>query len=161
MTTLTVEQVNDLCDAIKTAYTTIGGKISDPDVRASYAKMPPMIDSLRDLALAALSERGGETPIAYGVRNDQGYWAGCWNDLATAEAIRAKGQPSHHEVVIPLYTRPQAVTVSEQNAELAEELEAILNDKILGPEEWRRKAGFFLATKSAVLLAAIRGGRHD
>lgn len=39
----------------------------------------------------------------YGVRNDQGYWAGCWNDRAIAESVCA-GQPeSHHSEVIPLY----------------------------------------------------------
>lgn len=48
----------------------------------------------------------GQEPRAYGVVNDQGYWAGCWNRREDAEAVKAKGQPSHKEVVIPLYAAP-------------------------------------------------------
>lgn len=39
---------------------------------------------------------------AFALRNDQGYWCGIWNDRATAEQIKAKGQPSHSERIVEL-----------------------------------------------------------
>lgn len=39
-------------------------------------------------------------PAAYAVRNNQGYWAGIWNDRKTAELVQTKGQPDHGEKII-------------------------------------------------------------
>lgn len=39
---------------------------------------------------------------AFGVRNDQGFWVGIWNDRETAAQVVSKGQPAHHEQVVAL-----------------------------------------------------------
>jgi len=41
-------------------------------------------------------------PDAYAVRNDQGFWAGIWNDRETAESVKDKGQPAHKEQIVEL-----------------------------------------------------------
>lgn len=42
-------------------------------------------------------------PVAYAVRNDQGYWVGIWNTREEAERVRDKGVPSHDEIIVELY----------------------------------------------------------
>lgn len=43
--------------------------------------------------------------VFYGVRNDQGFWAGLWNDRANAELVVSKGQRAHGERVVELVER--------------------------------------------------------
>ena len=43
-----------------------------------------------------------ETPTAFAVRNDQGYWVGIWNDREMAEHVLSKLPPSGNEAIIPV-----------------------------------------------------------
>lgn len=45
-------------------------------------------------------------PYAYAVVNDQGYFVGIWSDEQIAIDICNKGQPSHHQKVVPVYAHP-------------------------------------------------------
>lgn len=46
-------------------------------------------------------------PYCYVVENDQGYLVGAWKSRTIAEEVADKGQPSHHECVVPLYRHPE------------------------------------------------------
>src|SRR5688572_29439692 len=59
-------------------------------------------DDARDEGEAHITQR---QPLAYGVRNDQGFWVGVWTTREAADYVKSKGQPSHHEEVVPLYDR--------------------------------------------------------
>ncbi len=48
------------------------------------------------------AERKAKQVIAYGVLNDQGYWAGIYHDRETAELVVSKGVPSAHEQIVEL-----------------------------------------------------------
>lgn len=44
-----------------------------------------------------------QKPVAYGIRNGDGYWCYIYKDRETAEKIVAKGLKSNKEEVVPLY----------------------------------------------------------
>ena len=46
--------------------------------------------------------RATKPVIAYGVLNDQGYWAGIYHERETAELVISKGQAAHHEQLVAL-----------------------------------------------------------
>ena len=94
MTALTVEQV----------------EIARADLKTGYQASLWMVDALCDLALAALSERGGE-PIGWLLWPSMRFKTNA--GIGVYPPVSVKIDP------IPLFTRPQAGpgTVSEQNAE--------------------------------------------
>lgn len=49
-----------------------------------------------------------QDPYAWLAVNDQGFIVGAWKDKQIAEAVCAKGQPSHHQKVIPVFAAPPA-----------------------------------------------------
>lgn len=71
------------------------GNADTPCDAAIFIRQHPTDAALRD------AQRLQQT-TAFALRNDQGYWVGIWNDRATAEQIKAKGQPSHGERIVEL-----------------------------------------------------------
>ena len=61
------------------------------------------IDRLRaELEQERERARELETPTAFAVRNDQGYWVGVWNDREMAEHVISKLPPSGNEAIVPV-----------------------------------------------------------
>jgi len=52
----------------------------------------------------AMNSNGNDAPYAYAIENDQGFIVGCWKSLDIATSVLMKGQKSHGEFIVPLYT---------------------------------------------------------
>ena len=73
-------------------------------------------------------------PYAYAVENDQGYIVGCWKDSSVAESVVAKGNPSHHERIVPLYDYHATELLSPRHLATAKALASIAALKAMTKE---------------------------
>lgn len=73
-----------------------------PDHDDEHRKAHREHGELLDLAEKMRNRHIAQEPIAYAVRNDQGYWVGIFNNEETANFVAGKGQPSHNQYVTPL-----------------------------------------------------------
>lgn len=74
----------------------------EPELELPYSREVAPAGS----ASPAAQEQPDMVPVAWAVRNEDGYWTGLWNSKEHAEAIRALGR--HNEIVVPLYAAPAA-----------------------------------------------------